>query len=179
MSKNKLTPDQIKIKNLLKLDISIPVVLLKGTDRERTVWRLPNGVVSRKNGPAVIWTHGDHAWYKNGKKHREDGPAHFYVTNLQRNEWYKNGVLHREEGPAIKWSNGDEEWFKNGNLHREDGPAYIVYINGKKSIKDEDYYINGKYISRVNFKYKKLVKGDRALKVQKLKNIINYLFKIF
>lgn len=44
---------------------------------------------------------------------------------------YKNGKLHREDGPAIEWRWGDKDWYMNGKLHREDGPA-VNYIDGTK-----------------------------------------------
>ena len=37
--------------------------------------------------------------------------------------WYKDGKLHREDGPAVIFKNGDQQWYKEGRLHREDGPA--------------------------------------------------------
>ena len=46
-----------------------------------------------------VWANGDKAWYLNGKRHREDGPAY-------------------------ESANGDKFWYLNGKLHREDGPAY-------------------------------------------------------
>ena len=42
-------------------------------------------------------------WYRDDKKHREDGPAHvFYCDNgnLRNEEWYRDGKKHREDGPA-------------------------------------------------------------------------------
>lgn len=45
--------------------------------------------------------------------------------------WRKNGKLHREDGPAIEEINGHKEWWINGNLHREDGPA-VEYSDGAK-----------------------------------------------
>jgi hypothetical protein len=30
--------------------------------------------------------------------------------------WYKDGKHHREDGPAIEWKNGDKEWILNGKL---------------------------------------------------------------
>jgi hypothetical protein len=78
-------------------------------------------------------------WYKNGKLHREDGPAIEWLDDTK--EWYKNGLLHREDGPAIEWSNGIKFWFKNGKRHRDDGPA-IEYPSGEK-----EYWLNGKAIS--------------------------------
>ena len=45
--------------------------------------------------------------------------------------YYKEGKLHREDGPAIEHLNGKKEWWVNGALHREDGPA-VEYPNGDK-----------------------------------------------
>ena len=74
---------------------------------------------------------------KDGKRHREDGPAIIYSNG--RKEWYINGKLHREDGPAIIYSNGRKDWYINGKLHRTDGPARI-WANGIK-----EWWINGKY----------------------------------
>ena len=46
--------------------------------------------------------------------------------------WYLNGKRHREDGPAVEYANGDKSWWLNGKLHREDGPA-VEYANGSKS----------------------------------------------
>ena len=46
-------------------------------------------------------------WYLNGKRHREDGPAHIY--------YYESGAIRRQE------------WHVHGKYHREDGPALIEY----------------------------------------------------
>jgi hypothetical protein len=32
-------------------------------------------------------------------------------------EWYKNGRLHREEGPAIERADRSKEWWIDGNRH--------------------------------------------------------------
>ena len=45
--------------------------------------------------------------------------------------WYRDGKLHREDGPAIERADGSKEWFRNGNRHRENGPA-IEYADGTK-----------------------------------------------
>jgi len=37
--------------------------------------------------------------------------------------WYKNGKLHRDDGPAIEYVWGDKSWYVNGLKTREDGPA--------------------------------------------------------
>ena len=28
--------------------------------------------------------------------------------------WYLNGQRHREDGPAVEYANGDKEWYLNG-----------------------------------------------------------------
>lgn len=38
-------------------------------------WELPNGVIYRKFGPAIIWEDGSEEWFQNGQNHREDIPA--------------------------------------------------------------------------------------------------------
>lgn len=82
-----------------------------------------DGLLHRKDGPAVIYHNGNQAWYKEGKIHRDDGPAVIYPNGEQF--WYKEGKHHREGGPAIIRPNGEQVWYKEGKLHREDGPAVI------------------------------------------------------
>ena len=77
------------------------------------------------DGTVVEW------WYRNGRRHREDGPAyverHPDGTIVER--WYRNDELHREDGPAYVRRSPDgaviEQWYRNNKLHREDGPAYV------------------------------------------------------
>ena len=38
-------------------------------------YRLPNGDYHRENRPAIERSNGYKAWYINGLRHREDGPA--------------------------------------------------------------------------------------------------------
>lgn len=45
--------------------------------------------------------------------------------------YFKEGKVHREDGPAVQWADGYKEWYKEDKLHRIDGPA-VEYINGKK-----------------------------------------------
>ena len=30
-------------------------------------------------------------------------------------EWYRNGKLHRENGPAVEFADGEKDWFLDGN----------------------------------------------------------------
>ncbi len=87
-----------------------------------------NGLLDRKNGPAVIDYYritgniSSKTYYKNGKKHNTDSPAEI--------EYYDDGRV-RSEG-----------YYKNGIRHRKDGPAEIDYDNDG-SIKYTHTYICG------------------------------------
>lgn len=64
------------------------------------------------------------------------------------NCWYKNGKLHREAGPAIIEWNSDEkvihkEYYQDGLLHRENGPAVIKWSNTQKLL-CKGYYKYGR-----------------------------------
>ena len=78
----------------------------------------------------LIDKHDNVFWYKDGKFHREDGPACEWANGSK--EWYINGVWHREDGPARIGVSGSKAWMINGKLHREDGPA-VEHANGYKS----------------------------------------------
>ena len=57
-------------------------------------------------------TQGKKIWYRNGKLHREDGPA---IECLDGSKfWYLNDQRHREDGPALEYSDGDKAWYLNG-----------------------------------------------------------------
>ena len=71
-----------------------------------------NGKHHREDGPAIIFPDGHKEWYWKGKLHREDGPAKITTNGTKR--WYRNGQPHREDGPAVIYPGGSEEWFKNG-----------------------------------------------------------------
>lgn len=54
----------------------------------------------------------------NGERHSlEDLPAYEGTDGFKA--WYKNGKRHRESGPAIIYSNGTEEFWLNGVEHKE------------------------------------------------------------
>ena len=102
----------------------------------------------------------DKAWYKNGKRHREDGHPAIEFANGSK-AWYKNGKRHREDGPAVEWHEGSKEWCKNGKWHREDGPA-IEIVNENKY-----WFLNGKQYSEQDYKIAmRKIKLERILKIQ-------------
>jgi hypothetical protein len=87
---------------------------------------------------------------KNGKCHREDGPAiTVYRPDGSKSQefWYKNGKIYRADGPTATayrpdGSKAEELWIENGNF-RKDGPAKIEY--GSDGSKSAEYWNkNGK-----------------------------------
>jgi len=86
---------------------------------------------------AIEYKNGDKAWYKEGFRHRIDGPAEIYINGDKF--WYKEGELHRLGGPAIEYSDGDKIWYKEGKRHRIGGPA-VEWNDGSKCWYEEDEF---------------------------------------
>ena len=66
---------------------------------------------------------GDKQYFKDGKLHRDDGPAIESINGYK--EYFKDGVTHRDDGPAVIWQDGGKQWIVDGKRHRLDGPAVI------------------------------------------------------
>ena len=109
------------------------------TDRYGTKHWYRNGLRHREDGPASVSPNGTQRWYKNGVLHRDDGPAAILADGSEF--WYKNGLQHRDDGPAVVWEDGSQWWYQNGELHRDNGPA-VVYPDGKQY-----WWKNGKPVS--------------------------------
>jgi hypothetical protein len=94
----------------------------------------------------VVYPDTTKGWFKEGKQHREDGPA---VESLDgKREWCLNGLFHRIDGPAIEYPDGYKKWYKEGELHREDGPA-IEYPDGRKKWWIEDNHYSSEMLSEL------------------------------
>jgi hypothetical protein len=65
-----------------------------------------------------VYTNGNKAWFLNGKRHREDGPAEERANGNKA--WYLHGELHREDGPAIEYARGDKSWYLNNEYLTEE-----------------------------------------------------------
>ena len=109
---------------------------------------------------------GDIFWTKNGKLHREDGPAVIYPDGTQY--WFISGKLHRENGPAVIYPDGRQYWYINGDRHREDGPA-VIYPDG-----EQYWYIN---FHDVTNKIKKWAK-DRDIDLDNLSEMDKMIIKL-
>jgi hypothetical protein len=137
--------------------------LIPPTDVEKTT----RTHVSKRDSSAFDEVYTRKSWRdKQGRLHRDDGPAMILTDNewsleLNLNEiiqeypnihhieaWYTHGKLNRENGPAkTTIKNGkieSQEWYKNGKYHRIGGPANVYISQGSGKFKDEDFYIEGK-----------------------------------
>jgi len=118
--------------------------------KDRVCW-YKNGRFHREDGPAIEYSSGGKEWWFHGKQHREDGPA-VIIPNGQE-IYFINGEHHRLDGPAIinledgavSKMFGKEIWKFNGLFHREDGPA-VTYPDGK-----EEYWLFDKQYSKEDF----------------------------
>lgn len=93
------------------------------------------------------------AYYRNGKIHRENGPAVIFRSKQYNGlckEWWKDGVYHRDDGPALIYGSSYKEWMQNNNHHRLDGPA-IEMFDDKDPL--QEWWIDGEeYTNEKSFK---------------------------
>ena len=99
----------------------------------------------REDGPAIEWgcvryRPSGGLWYKNGKLHRDAGPAVVSLSGYK--VWYQNGLMHREDGPAIEYIDGGKSWYYKGKKHRVGGPAVERTDGGLP-----EWWVNGEQIS--------------------------------
>lgn len=97
---------------------------------------------NKRNG-LVKHPNGDKRWYRDGKWHRDDGPAIEYANGDKC--WYRDGKLHRDDGPAMECANGDKYWCRDDERHRDSGPA-VEFHDGRK-----EWWQSGTQISKEEF----------------------------
>jgi len=61
-------------------------------------------------------------WYLDGKIHRGNNlPAIEYISSANGYKaWYVNGLRHRENGPAIEYADGSKGWYLKGLYYTEE-----------------------------------------------------------
>jgi len=89
-----------------------------------------------------VYKNGDKFWYKEGKWHREDGPACEYADGAKY--WFKEGKCHREDGPAGEYSNGSKFWYLNGLNYSEAEFNKEIAKKSKGSCEGKIVEIDGK-----------------------------------
>jgi hypothetical protein len=81
--------------------------------REKT----EKGFLVRVDGEVVYAEYGTtRYWYKDGKHHREDGPAIIFSDGTKF--WEYRGMLHRTNGPAIEFSSGAKEYWLSDRRYK-------------------------------------------------------------
>ena len=78
--------------------------------------------------------YGNNCWYKDGQRHREDGPAFEDAEGFKA--WWINGLRHRLDGPAIIYSDGMVKWYIKG----------CEYYNINDFLKNNDFLTNDEKI---------------------------------
>jgi hypothetical protein len=76
-------------------------------------YRNSDGKLHRIYGPAYISRlYNIQAWFKNGIRHRDDGPAYIHNANMV---WFSEGELHNFNGPAVLELGGPEQYWIHGS----------------------------------------------------------------
>jgi len=63
----------------------------------------------------IVSKYGTKRWYRDGRCHRDDGPAVEYPDGTKF--WYHNGLYHRTDGPAVEYPDGLREWWIDGVVY--------------------------------------------------------------
>jgi len=53
--------------------------------------------------------------------------------------WYKNGKRHREDGPALIWYDGTQMWWLNSRLYSKE--AYYQELHKRGIITEQELFI--------------------------------------
>ena len=70
----------------------------------------------------VEYTNGDKEWFRNGKLHREDGPAKEYANGDK--SWYLNGIYYTESAYKAEMAKRSTTNPCNGKIVEIDGKKY-------------------------------------------------------
>ena len=54
--------------------------------------------------------------------------------------WYLNGKRHREDGPAVEYTSGSKKWWLNGEQYSE--PDYYRQLYKLGKITKEEFFIH-------------------------------------
>ena len=109
-----------------------------------------------------LYTRRAKKWYKNGKLHRENGPA---VEDASGScQWYKNGKLHRIGGPSIEWLDGSKQYYLYGR--RYDQIAYetavsMLFPGIDKSYIETKTQVYAKGVSNLTPEQKQILEDER------------------
>jgi hypothetical protein len=74
---------------------------------------------------------GNKSWYKNSKRHREDGPAYIGFDGYQL--WFIDGLRHKTDGPGEINQDGSYYFWVNGKFYTHNKAFQLA-----AGISDED-----------------------------------------
>jgi len=97
----------------------------------RTEWYLDGKRHREGDLPAIEYDNGTKSWWKNGLRHRDDGPA---VEDSGGKAWWVDGLLHRKDGCAVVWENGYKAWYLKGVYYTEEEFNEKVAIENKPKV---------------------------------------------
>lgn len=103
-----------------------------------------------------VFNDGTRYWYKDGKLHREDGPA--VESNDGTKRWYKDGKIHREDGPAIEIASGPKYWYLNDKCFTK--ASFDIRIAKLTKEKEKSASCDGKIVEIEGKKYVLHLKND-------------------
>lgn len=93
------------------------------------------------------------SWFKQGKLHREDGPAQLSLDGWSYQCWYNNGAITRLDGPAKTYYSGLSP-PTNNNKHNQ--MKIEIYCIDQSWISKEEFMVHPKVLHN---------KIDRILKI--------------
>ena len=76
-------------------------------------YQLYDTLLHREDGPARKRLNGFWSWWKNGKRHRLDGPALININNKSETNWFIEGIRYsyRDYIATVKPLISDEAYF--------------------------------------------------------------------
>jgi hypothetical protein len=100
------------------------------------------GKLHRDDGPAVVRADGTKEWYRDGQRPSEDGPAVMQANGTRM--WYRDGKLHRDDGPAIEWANGMNRWYVDGERVDKNVPHRLPRTSARNGISMENVSVRAR-----------------------------------
>jgi hypothetical protein len=85
----------------------------------------------------VKWDNDNIEYRKNGKWHREDGPAIIWQSGYK--SWYFKGKRHNLNGPAIIYPDGREGYFIHGEPTTKEALQFYIDLLKLKEMKEQAY----------------------------------------
>ena len=85
-------------------------------------------LVDREDGPAIEYKEDYLVYQKN---------EYTVEYNYEQRGWYKDGKKHREDGPAEAWSDGIKEWWLNDREYSEKEYWKMMNLKNKNRVLDE------------------------------------------